>query len=170
MGFSLEGWTGDNAGEIVGRKPNTLLITLTTDGSYFVDWPEGLYQKGEALGGVPWYYNIGVACLTPGARSAIAAHVEFIKDADAYAIEVAEIEWGGEEELKPWEPGVHLFAVEMWAFQGPASATTLATAVIHPSLRRVNLTEGGQAVSALLSQAERIRRRGRPTTTATPHQ
>jgi hypothetical protein len=38
-----------------------------------------------------------------------------------------------------------LFGVEMWALQGGASATTLATAVIHPSLRRVNLGEQGVA-------------------------
>jgi len=93
--FWLEGFTGDNAGDIVGRRPNTLLVTYTSDGEEF---PDGFWEKGEALEGMPWYWMIGVACLTPGARSAIAIHVEKVDYLDGYAIEVAEIEWGGEKD------------------------------------------------------------------------
>jgi hypothetical protein len=157
MPFWLEGWTGDNAGDIVGREPNTLLLTLTDDGQ---DFPDGLWEKGEALEGMPWYWMIGVTCLTPGARSAIATDIKYFPHAgvSAFAIEVAEIAWGGEEDLHPWEPGVHLFAVDMVAYQGLSSATTLATAVIHPSVKRMSL-EPGKATSALLSYTQRLRQR-----------
>jgi hypothetical protein len=47
VGFSLEGWTGDNADEVVGRKPNTLLVALTSDGDVGVDWPSGPYENGK---------------------------------------------------------------------------------------------------------------------------
>jgi hypothetical protein len=125
VGFWLDGWAGDNAGKVVGREPNTLLVAVTTT-DYTLP-PGGLFKKGY-LDGVPYYYECWVDCLTPNARPAIATNVAFL--GTVYAIEVMEMDWGDGKD--PWAPGVHLFSVGLGE-EGTESAT-LATAVIDDNL------------------------------------
>jgi len=56
MGVWLQGWAGDNAGPLVGRDPNRLLVAVTiSDGQY----PMALYEHGD-LGGHPWFFDLYV--------------------------------------------------------------------------------------------------------------
>jgi len=108
MGIWLGSWAGDHAGAVEGRQPNRLLISLThTDGTF----PPGLFKKGD-LGGVPWYFDVNVTCLTPGVREAIATTVDDVGDY-VWSIEVAEVDWSSGK--APWKPGVHLFSVMLLA-------------------------------------------------------
>lgn len=142
MGLWLEGWTGDNAGPIAGRKPNTLLVsaTFTRD-----DRPSGIMDTPEEIGryALP---NLFVDCLTPKARHAVVVDIEWSSGlTDAWSLEVAEVAYG--PDLNPWQPGVHLFAVHTSVHSGsdPIYTTTLATAVIESSVRRLAFTELDEA-------------------------
>jgi hypothetical protein len=58
------------------------------------------------------------------------------------------MDWG--DNMDPWELGVHLFSVHFASCYdsegtGTGSTSTLATAVIQPSLRRINATDVGKA-------------------------
>jgi hypothetical protein len=134
MGFWLEGWSGDNAGKVVGRAANRLLVTIThTDGTF----PTGYYKKGD-LFGTPWHYETLVTCLTPGAREAIATSVEAVNNEPyVLSIELAEVDYGGNKTA--WEPGVHLFSVRLVGTNGN-QATALTSAIIDDRLKRVDLS------------------------------
>ena len=116
---------------MIGRQPNRLLISLThTDGTF----PPGLFRKGE-LAGIPWYYELTVTCLTPGARGAIATAVEQVQSGSyVWSIEVAEVDWG--DGKAPWDNGVQLFAVTLQAPVGH-QAGTIATAEIDAMVTRI---------------------------------
>ena len=146
MGLWLEGWTGDNAGRIAGRKPNTLLVSATFTPN---DYPAGIMDAPFEIGPFP-LPNLSVDCLTPNARHAEVVDIQWSKGlTDAWSLEVAEIAYG--PGLDPWEPGVHLFAVHTSAHSGPEPiyATTLATAVIESSVRRIAFAEPGEAADHL---------------------
>jgi len=61
---------------------------------------------------VPWYYDLSVTCLTPGARDAIAVTVDDVGDT-VWSVEVAEVDLGMGE--APWSTGVHLFSAKLLA-------------------------------------------------------
>jgi hypothetical protein len=86
------------------------------------------------LGGVPWYYNCWVDCLTPNALDAFATKVTNERGwwGNVYAIEVKEIDWG-DSKKDPWTPGVHLFGVTLGWW--PNTTATIATAVISDTMR-----------------------------------
>lgn len=129
MGLWLNSWAGDHAGTTVGRQANRALISLThTDGTF----PPGLILKGD-LGGVPYYYELYVSCLTPGARDAAAIAVDDVGDY-VWSIEVAEVDWGLGK--APWQPGVHLFSVMLLAGGGHQSGT-IATVIVDDKVRRI---------------------------------
>ena len=133
MGIWLQAWAGDHAGMVQGRQPNRLLVALThTDATF----PAALFQKGD-LNGVPWYFNVYVTCLTPGAREAMAIAVAEAGDY-VWSIEVAEVDWGTGKD--PWQPGVHLFSVMLLAPGGHQSGT-IATGIVDDNVRRVDARE-----------------------------
>jgi hypothetical protein len=129
MPFWLESWAGDNAGEVVGREPNMLLISITTEG---LGYPLGLFQNSK-IGGFRVYPNCYVDCLTPNAGSAAAIDVES-RAGNVFAIGLAQLGFGDPE---PWDPGVHLFAVSLGR-EGNESST-IATAVITDEVPHVDL-------------------------------
>jgi hypothetical protein len=129
MGMWLASWQGDHAGSVIGRQPNRILISLThTDGTF----PPGLFKQGE-LGGLPWYYEVNVTCLTPGTREAIATAVVDVGDY-VWSVEVAEVDWGSGK--LPWAAGVHLFSVMLLAGGGHQSGT-IGTAIIDDEVKRI---------------------------------
>ena len=73
MALLLNGWAGDNAGGVFGRKPNTLIvaITLTNHTRYL----NGLYEAFPIGRTVAVYPACGVDCLTPNAREALATSI-----------------------------------------------------------------------------------------------
>jgi len=133
--YSISGWAGDHAGSVVGRKPNTLLISVnaSVEGGFgsTTMMPSGLYLKQD-LGGVPWYPKCAVQCLTPNALGAFATKITSINGwGYVYAIEVRPIDWGRGGD--PWVAGVHLFSVILGDYPsngGVIQASTIATAVI----------------------------------------
>jgi hypothetical protein len=132
--YSIDGWAGDHAGSVVGRKPNTLLISVTqsVEAGYSGPLPPDLYTKRD-LDGVPWYPNVKVRCLTPNTLSAFATSVTNDHGfwGNVFAIEVRPIDWGRGDD--PWTPGVHLFSVTLASYPpqgGLIAASTIATAVI----------------------------------------
>ena len=146
MGIWLNGWAGDHAGKVQGRQSNRLLVSLThTDGTF----PPGLFKKGD-LDGTPWFFDIFVTCLTPGAREAIAIAVDDVGDY-VWSIEVAEVDWGNGK--SSWGPGVHLFSVMLLAGGGHQSGT-MTTAIIDGGLRRIDRSQGDMR-TPLWGQAQR---------------
>ncbi len=135
MPFWLESWAGDNAGKVVGREPNRLLISITTEG---IGYPLELFQK-QTIGKFTVYPNCDVVCLTPNAGRTAAIDVE-LRVGNVLAIGLAQLARGDPE---PWDPGVHLFVVT-FASAGNMSST-IATAVItekvpHIDLRNVEIS------------------------------
>ena len=130
MGIWLNCWAGDHAGKVEGRQANRILVSLThTDATF----PAGLFQKGN-LGGVPYYFEVYVTCLTPGTRGAIAVAVEDVGDY-VWSIEVAEFDWGTGKTA--WKAGVHLFSVMLLAGGGHQSGA-IATVNIDKDVKRVD--------------------------------
>jgi hypothetical protein len=129
MAIWIDGWKGDHAGKVVGRQTNRLLLSLTHSDASF---PAGLFQKGD-LGGVPWYFNLYVSCLTPGARKAIATSVDQAGDY-VWSIEVAEVDWG--DQKTSWTLGIHLFSAMLLAPVGHQSGTIL-TGIIDKDVKRI---------------------------------
>jgi len=125
----LKGWAGDNAGEVVGREPNRLLISITMEG---LGYPDGLLQR-EEIGEFTVYPNCDVDCLTPNAGRAAAINVE-LRAGNVLAIGLAQLGLGDPE---PWDPGVPLFAVTLGS-EGNVSST-IATAVITDELPHIDL-------------------------------
>jgi len=133
--YSITGWAGDHAGSVIGRKPNTLLISVTQSfeaGYSGPVGPSGLYETRD-LGGVPWYPKCFVQCLTPNTLSAFATKITNDHGywGNVFEIEVRPIDWGRGED--PWAPGVHLFSVTVGDYPpqgGFAVSGTIATAVI----------------------------------------
>jgi hypothetical protein len=128
MAFWLDGWCGDNAGEVTGREPNTLLVALTTEAG---EYPPGLFLHSDALGFTS-YYECSVDCLTANARDAVATSISFL-GGNLVAIQLAELELGGGKE--PWAKGIHLFGVSL-NNKGNQSAT-FATAFISGEVASV---------------------------------
>lgn len=136
MAIWLAGWTGDNAGPVVGRQNNRLLISLTiSDGNF----PPGLFQRGN-LGGFPWYFDVYVSCLTPGSQDAIAIACDQQNDSYVWSIEVAEVDWGLGKAL--WQPGINLFSVMLLAPGGQQSGT-IVTANIDENVTRIDMSQAG---------------------------
>ena len=128
MGIWLNAWSGDNAGSVIGRQPNRLLIPLThSDGTF----PPGLVEHGK-LGKVEWYYGLYVTCLTPGTREAIAITADRVGDY-VWSVELAEVDW--DEGKAPWQPGVHLFSAMLLAPVGHQSGT-IGTVVVDENVIR----------------------------------
>lgn len=133
--YSITGWAGDHAGSVIGRKPNTLLISVdaSVEGGFGSGslMPSGLYEKRD-LGGVPWYSKCHVQCLTPNTLGAFATKITSFADwGQVFAIEVRPIDWGKGDD--PWAPGVHLFSVSLGDYPsggGIIKSATIATAVI----------------------------------------
>lgn len=152
MAIWLGAWSGDNAGPVVGRQANRLLVSLThSDGTF----PPGIFEHGT-LGKVTWYYDLYVTCLTPGARDAIAVSVDKVGDY-VWSVELAEVDW--EDGKSPWEPGIHLFSAMLLAPVGHQSGV-IGTAVIDDALRRYRLSdfeEAGQWRARWLMEAGRDR-------------
>jgi hypothetical protein len=121
MAFWLEGWSGDNAGEVIGREANSLLVAFTTEGG---EYPPGLFLQSDALGFTS-YYECFVECLTPNARSAIATDIS-IAGGGLVTIRLAELDLGASKE--PWAKGIHLFGVSL--YDKGNESTTFATALI----------------------------------------
>lgn len=131
MSFWLESWAGDNAGDVIGREPNTLLISMTTEGT---GYPPGLFQSTE-IGGLRVFPNCSVDSLTPGAGSVAAINVES-RTGNVFAIGLAQIGFGKSE---PWAPGVHLFGVTLLG--GGAESSTIATAVIDHDVPQIDFSD-----------------------------
>jgi hypothetical protein len=132
MAIWLQGWNGDNAGSIVGRLPNQLLVALTiTDGTV----PSGLFARGD-LNGVPWYFDMEVSCLTPGTRHAGAIDVKEVGDY-VWSVQLAEVDFG--DGRAPWTPGIQLFSLRLWVNGGNESGT-IASATIDGSVTRIDAT------------------------------
>jgi hypothetical protein len=83
----MHAWAGDNAGDVVGREPNQLLIALTDMPLY--SW---LFSTTD-YDGVPMYAYVRVTCLTPGARRAFATQVRNVGANSVLSIEPAQIDW-----------------------------------------------------------------------------
>jgi hypothetical protein len=125
MGLWMHGWAGDGAVQVPGRQPNTLLISFTRT-QY--DEPKDLFVNGD-LYGTTWYYGIGVVCLTPGSRETIVTN---IAGAGAgYSLELLQLDRG--DGKAPWQPGVHLFTVSIYAYMDGGKTSAFATAVIQPA-------------------------------------
>lgn len=129
MAIWLNGWTGDNAGPVVGRQNYTALISLTiTDATY----PVALFQKGD-VDGTSWYFNITAKCLAPNSMYAIVTDVE---DLGGYVFSLTVIPWHfGKTPQGEWQPGVNLFSIMMLGGGGSQSGTIAS--VLVP-------TKGGQ--------------------------
>jgi hypothetical protein len=139
MAIWLAGWSGDNAGAVVGRQNNRLLVSLTiSDGTF----PPGLFQRGD-LQGTPWYFDIYVSCLTPGSRDAIAVACDQQGDSYVWSIQVAEVDWGLGK--APWQPGINLFSVMLLAAGGHQSGT-IVSANIDDNLTRIDMSQQMQNV------------------------
>jgi hypothetical protein len=131
----LTGWTGDNAGNVVGREPNTLIVTLTISAPGLL--PRAINFTYEMDGGVIIYPFVVVDCLMPNARPAVATKIA--NRGSGFAIEVMEVDlgrsWGGFGD-EPWGAGVHLFSVMVE--DGDNHAATIATAVIDDNVPRLD--------------------------------
>ena len=171
MAVWLDGWAGDNAGKIVGRKPNTLLITASTSAPT-VGHPPGLYESGQELdGGLVDFPGCYVECQTPNSRAALAININLapyrmaLQGGDAWEIELAELDLGYlrmDLPNEPWRPGVHLFSVGVYQDpeQSDNRASTMATAVIDDKVPRLG-SEYIELAGPLMRAALR-RRRLRP--------
>lgn len=170
--LSLEGYTADVAGAVVGREPNTLLVTFTTE-IESANWPGDLFDSAE-IAGMEVFYNFDVSCVKRDSFDAWVTDVRAMSLNFSYELEVTQVNWGKgmtpESGIvvfgtSPWEPGVNLFsvAVDRWFYPVRVRASTFATAVVHESVKLVNLTEVGQAAFALktIEQARMTFRRHR---------
>jgi hypothetical protein len=144
MGYWLEGWTGDNAGPTVGRKPNTLLVTeIASEGHKTTAFRYSVQVQGK-----PWYPYLYVSCLTPGAKEAVVTGVEGNVGGyfSVWSVELTEADFGVGDH---WTSGVHIFSVAVNVSNvGGAErpfATTLATAVIDERVPKVDFNEPGVA-------------------------
>lgn len=155
----LQGWTGDQAGNVEGRQPNRLLIALSlSDGTF----PTGWYLQGQ-LDGITDYPYIAVACLAPGSRYAMATAVDQAGyQGLVYSIKLAEVDFGAGD--TPWVTGVNLFSVTL-AMDGGNQASTIATALIDDNVQRITFT-GGQTASLIRRRSFVLPSRGAPLTAA----
>ena len=138
MTLLLNGWAGDNAGNVIGREPNTLLVALTASDPTEIP-PRGLTERGGDLpGGVHVYPYCQVACLTPNSRFAFVTNIT-PRGTFLYAIELMEVDLSYMGLPRdPWRPGVHLFSVELQDEANPFNlSTTIATAVIDDKVPRL---------------------------------
>lgn len=145
MPFWLDSWAGDNAGKIVGREPNKLLITVTVENAQL---PSGLFQ-GTEIGGHQVYPYCWVDCLTPNVGNVYAIDVKPL-EGTVFSIGVAQI---GSGAPKPLTPGVHLFSVGLGG--GGSQAATIATAIIDEDMPFIEFHPpgfSGDAFLALLRQ------------------
>jgi hypothetical protein len=139
----LASWAGDNAGPVVGRQNNRLLVSLTTqDGTI----PSGLFQQNSTVFGTPWFFELYVNNLAPGSRDAIAIACDDLSYGFAWSIEVAEVDYGLGK--APWQPGVNLFSVLLFAPGGVASAT-IATTTVDDKVTRIDFSQQPQFVASL---------------------
>jgi hypothetical protein len=127
----LNGWAGDHAGGVVGRKPNTLLIAMTlTEHSRY---PRGLDERARFGRTTAVYPFWRVDCLTPNANEALVTNAT--ETHNTWEIEVAEVDW--EDNRDSWAPGVHLFGVQLYDGLSGFS-TAIATAVINEDVTRLD--------------------------------
>jgi hypothetical protein len=134
MGIWLEGWAGDHAGQVDGRQPNRLLVAVTQTDLDFID---GFFDhEDEIFGGVPWYLNIHVSCLTPSSRFAIAVGIHDIGER-LYSIEVAEVDFGNATD-SPWKSGVHLFSLHLYSHNYWGDASTITTVIVDDKVKRID--------------------------------
>jgi hypothetical protein len=146
VGLWINGWAGDNAGNIVGRQPNTLLIAATTTAPTRRR-PRGLSPRGtKDLGdGVFVNFWCHVECLTPNSWYAYATKVTrphyYVCEIELMEVAASDPLGGGGE---PWGPGVHLFSVsvededERGVVNFDNVSTTIATAVIDDKVARLD--------------------------------
>ena len=151
MGFWLNAWAGDNAGSIVGRQPYRALVAITDAG----DFPWEVLGQTLELDGMPWYWMISVACLTPNARSAIVTKVEMIVNLDVASLEITPVKFAGFGDTKvSWEAGVHLFGIQVSSSKITSGLTnTIATVVIPPEIKEVSLSD--RALQTMLEMRQR---------------
>jgi hypothetical protein len=134
MGSWLGAWSGDNAGPVVGRESNRLLISLTiTDGMY----PAAAFQSGD-FHGTRWYFNMYVANLTRDSRPAIVTAAEGFGSNYTWSLELAEVDWG-DPTKQPWASGVQLFSVMILGGAGSQSGV-IASAIVTDDVRRIDAT------------------------------
>jgi hypothetical protein len=147
--FWLEGWAGDHAGSVIGRVPNTLLVSVSYTGDFMQEVPVGLF-KHISFEGAEIYPYCDVECLTPNARAAFATKIDF--SGNVVQIELLEADWPTDGD--PWAPGVHLFAVQLHNHgQGApreTEASTFATAVISDTGLRLTPKQAEALGPALL--------------------
>src|SRR5262245_34069523 len=75
MGVWLEGWTGDLAGKLPGRKPNQLLVTFTGDSVELIT-ADVWASNNDIYPGLTWYYNIDLSIATPDVGWPIAVGIQ----------------------------------------------------------------------------------------------
>jgi hypothetical protein len=85
------------------------------------------------LGGIPWYFDTYVTCLTRGSRDAIATTVEEVGNY-VWSIEVAEVDWNVGKAA--WKVGTHLFSVMLLAAGGHQSGV-IATVLIDKNVKKI---------------------------------
>lgn len=162
MGYWLTGWTGDNAGEVIGREPNTLLVAESASDA---QWSSAFMYPVQVQGRKEYPY-LYVDCLTPGSRRVRVWEAKRISsswNALAWSLELVEVDMG--DDKAPWEPGVHVFSLGVSSSVNfkpgfAPLATTLATAVIE-RVRKVDLTSPGEAI-AWIEAMERASEQGPP--------
>jgi hypothetical protein len=159
MGIWIEGFTGDAAGKVVGREPNTLLVTVSRDVANGLADPLSTVKIGD----VEVFQSFHLTCLTAGSLDAWVTRVRvFGTYRSVYELRVAQVDLGlgegvdREVAFVPWEPGVHLFSVIIFALNEPMGRylSTFATAVINKKVKQIGLTEPGEAARALMALDE----------------
>jgi hypothetical protein len=136
MTIEINAWAGDNAGNVSRREPNRLLVTFAGELTYA---HSSKFFSRSDLDGVPIFWNLRIACMTPGARSAFATDVKHPSggaQAQAFSIEVAQVDWGWGD---PWQPGVHIFEIAV-SETDYVWVSAIATAVIDDNVLFVDRT------------------------------
>jgi hypothetical protein len=148
----LNAFSGDN-GQIIGREPYRAIVGVTyTNGEV----PLGLFKSGD-LDGTTWYWEIEAACLTPGAMAAIVTGVDFVTPS-VVSLEVTPYQFSNTP-TGVWQPGIHLFAIEMMGVGANQSGVT-ATVVVPPKnkfKKAIKLSD--MAAAQVMSQKRAIHAR-----------
>ena len=150
MAYTLTGWAGDNAGPVIGRRANELLVSTTEDLRSFTD---AFWKSVVIPGGLHWFLNLRIECLTDGATWGMVTGVRKLTG-EVYALELTMV---NSESGRAWAPGVHLFSVSIYAppYDQARGLTdswysgTFATAVIDRHLRHHNLDGSPDFIRAL---------------------
>jgi hypothetical protein len=157
MGFWLNGFQGDNAGAIVGRVPNQLVVAFTTSGDAYLSNFELEHYEWQ---GQQVYADIEVQCLTPGTNPALAVNVQ--QKESVLLIGLAQWDAG----QTPWAPAVHLFSVGLngngSTIDSYGSSFVIVTAVIDNNLPTITFDDLNASDAFMILKQARVRRRRSP--------